>query len=94
MSQPLTVLLSDAAYQALQRRAQAIGKSPAECAANAIESQFQTDSPATSEIDLGNARERFERHFGALRLGDRFSADNDRIDEDLAREYDPTRRAD
>jgi hypothetical protein len=39
--------------------------------------------PAESEA----AWERLRRHFGAVDSGDPHSADNDRIDADLAREY-------
>ena len=39
--------------------------------------------PQTTEGAKGNVR----RHFGSVRSGDPRSADNDRIDADLAKEY-------
>ena len=36
------------------------------------------------------AEERFARHFGAVNSGDRNSADNEKIDADLAKEYGAT----
>jgi len=65
MSQPITVLLSDAAYQAFQRRAQAVGKSPAECAAVMLVHQFHLDHPP-EDAACQSARDRFERHFGEV----------------------------
>ena len=39
------------------------------------------------ELDKQKARERFESHFGEIDLGYSTGIDNERIDEDLAREY-------
>jgi len=46
--------------------------------------------PQLSEKELQAARERFQRHMGAVNSGDPHSADNERIDADLAREYGST----
>lgn len=45
-------------------------------------------APLTSEGEARAARERFERHFGAVDLGHPTGVDNEAIDADLAREYD------
>jgi hypothetical protein len=93
MSHPLTVELSDAAYATLQVRASAAAKSPAELAAAALEQHFGAPGGAgvgrrpTTEAEKKAARERFERHFGAVNLGHATGADNEGIDADLARAY-------
>lgn len=43
-----------------------------------------------SEEDARLAEERFARHFGAIKSGDRNSADNEKIDADLIRAYEDT----
>lgn len=93
MSQVLTVELSDVAYAGLERRARANATSPTELAAAALELQFRDpDAPQPAEkllneVDVRTARERFERHFGAVDLGYATGADNESIDADLARAY-------
>jgi hypothetical protein len=93
MSHPLTVELSDAAYAALQLHAQAAAQSPAELAAAALEQRFgapgatHVSGRPTMEAEKQAARERFERHFGAVNLGQATGADNEGIDADLARAY-------
>lgn len=50
-----------------------------------------TDSrQQVSEEDARLAEERFARHFGAIKSGDRNSADNEKIDADLIRAYEDT----
>ncbi len=46
--------------------------------------------PQLTEEELQAARERFRQHMGAVNSGDPHSADNERIDADLAREYGST----
>jgi hypothetical protein len=93
MSHPLTVELSDKAYTALQLRARQAAQSPAEVAAAALEQQFATPdgTGATGHLATDGekkaARERFERHFGAVNLGHPTGADNEGIDAHLARAY-------
>jgi hypothetical protein len=93
MSQPLTVELSDAAYAALQLQARAAARPAAEVAAEALEQHFGTADRvsgsvhAATEAQKQAARERFERHFGAVNLGHATGADNEGIDADLARAY-------
>jgi hypothetical protein len=96
MSHSLTIELSEAIYAALQRRARSADQSPAEAAAAALEQCFgATDSTPThghvmSEADKQAARQRFERHFGAVNLGHATGIDNEGIDADLARSYADT----
>lgn len=93
MSQALQIQLSEATYAELQRSARAAAKSPEELAASALEKQFGNASGSpfpdagTSKVQAQEARQRFERHFGAVRLGHATGADNEGIDADLARAY-------
>ncbi len=93
MSHAVTVELSDAAYAALQLRARAAAQSPAELAAAALEQHFgipdgmRARAHPTTEAVKKAARERFERHFGAVNLGHATGVDNEGIDADLARAY-------
>ncbi len=96
MSRILTLQLSDEAYAALGRLAEAGGTSPADLATASLERQFRTlegfrdrSLPQTEEQKQA-ARERFERHFGAVNLGHATGADNESIDADLAKEYADT----
>ena len=89
MSHPLTIELSDTAYAALQLQARAAAQSPAELAAAALEQHFSTAcAHPNTEAERKAARERFERHFGAVNLGHATGVDNEGIDADLARAYD------
>lgn len=96
MSHPLIIELSDAVYAALQRYAQSSALSPAEAAVAALEKHFNRPEgmprkgQLTSEADKQAARQRFERHFGAVNLGRASGADNESIDADLARAYADT----
>ena len=82
MSHPLTIVLSDDAYAALQVRACAAAQSPAELAATALEQHLATSDrvnasgqPITA-AEREAARERFERQFGAVNLGHPTGTDN------------------
>lgn len=96
MSHSLTVQLSDAVYDALQRHAQSSAQSPAEAAAAALEQHFRApegtprNGRLLSEADKQAARQRFERHFGAVNLGHATGIDKESIDADLARTYADT----
>jgi hypothetical protein len=93
MSHPLTVEISDAAYTALQRQAQAAAQSPTELAAATLEQHFgvapapRPSGQPTTEAEKQAARERLKRHFGAVNLGQATGMDNESIDADLARAY-------
>ena len=91
MSQSLTLELSEQAFAAIQRQAQAIGISPAQLAATLLERQFpQAFKLFLDEAEKKAARIRFERHFGTLELGGSTDLDNESIDADLVREYAST----
>ena len=100
MSHSLTVELSDAVYASLQRHAITSAQSPSEAAAAALEQCFgiskatPTSSLPMSEADKQAARQRFERHFGAVNLGYATGTDNEGIDADLARTYSDTHEED
>lgn len=49
-----------------------------------------TNRKQMSEEEERLAEERFARHFGAINSGDSRSADNEKIDADLVREYGNT----
>ena len=93
MSQTLILELSDAVYTIIQRQAEAAGTSPAHWLAKTLERQYspphtrQSVGAQRTAAEQQAARERFERHFGAVDRADAIGADNEQIDADLAREY-------
>jgi len=88
MSRSLIVEVSEEAYAVLQREAQATGLSAAAIAASAVENQFRAAGPAHGDLEhRQQARDRFERHFGEIKLNPPTRVDNDSIDSDLAAEY-------
>lgn len=96
MSQVLTIELSDDVYAAIQRQADEAHISPAQVAATLLEQRFgrlHRNRLARSDAELQAARERFERHFGAIDLGSPTGIDNESIEADLAREYTNTHEA-
>jgi hypothetical protein len=96
MSQALHIEVSDEAFSEIRRQAESAGTSPAQLAAVMLEQQFGGPSSleyaGSPEMEAGRraARERFERHFGAVNLGYATGADNESIDADLARAYAET----
>lgn len=84
MGHPLSLELSDRAFESLRRRAEVVGTSPAELAAATLEGQFGDVRPAP---EAESARARFERHFGELVTLGPADLDNEGIDADLDREY-------
>ncbi len=96
MSQTLIIELSDEVYAAIQRQAMKANTSPAQLVATSLEEHFgqghrvRRATPSRSDAELQAARERFERHFGAVSLGYATGADNESIEADLAREYADT----
>ena len=86
MSRILTVELADETYAAIERQAQASGTTAADLAATSLKHEFGVSSLRT-EAEKQAARERFERHFGAVDLGFPTGTDNESIDVDLGREY-------
>jgi len=91
MSESLKLKLSDDAYDALRRRADAAGTTPSELAARTIEDTF-AGSPVAGEAVAGcpgeeAAMQRFERHFGSVDLGGPTDMENAAIDADLVNQY-------
>ena len=85
MSQQLTLVLSDGTYAGLERAARSAGQTPTEWLLKYLEREFHTngqflpaDEPKVMSV---------ESFFGAIISGDPDSANNERIDTDLAREY-------
>jgi len=89
MNHSLTVELSAESYLALERQAAAAGLSPGHLASASLERQFKpADSVSEADgLERQAARERFEKHFGEVDLGEPTGSDNDGIDADLAGEY-------
>lgn len=103
MSLTLTLELSPAAAENLERQAEAAGVPAAQLAAANLERAFGRAPDTRTEAEKQAARDRFNRHIGALpppdptgSLRELFGsvslpgpsgADNESIDADLAREY-------
>ncbi len=96
MSQTLIVEVSDQVYAALQCQAEKAGTSPDKLVGASLEHQFRQlgrlpDANALlTDAEKQSARERFERHFGAVNLGYPTGIDNESIDADLGKEYADT----
>lgn len=80
MSHAVTVELAPEIYARLEQQAAAIGISPAEFARQAVEDRLPRPVDASKRGSL-------RKLFGMFDSGDPKSADNERIDADLAREY-------
>jgi len=89
MTVDLTIRIDDELYSQLIREAKAAGASPADLAAQTLAARYEiSKAPLGNEtVDSQSARDRFERHFGAVDLGDPTGVENEGIDEDLAKEY-------
>lgn len=87
MGKTLTFEVPDELYEAFQQMATRYGRTTEEVALEWLAKHAPKPRPRLSEEALKAARERFERHFGTWDSGDPHSADNERIDADLAREY-------
>lgn len=90
MSQ-VTLEFPDPFYDALKQAATDAGLTPAEWILKQVTRQLQGngagDRPPRTEEQLRAARARFRKLCGAVHSGDSHFADNERIDDDLAREY-------
>ncbi|MDH3603343.1 MAG: hypothetical protein OEU26_27340 [Candidatus Tectomicrobia bacterium] len=91
MSQTLILELSDEIYTIIQRQAEAAGTPPAHWLAQSLEHQYGHShtrhgggGAQHTAAEQQAARERFERHFGAVDLADATGANNEQIDADLA----------
>ena len=87
MEHRLTITLPDEVYQPLVEAANNLGQTPEELAAQRVKQATVPLRRKLSEEEERAAEERFARHIGAWSSGDPRSADNERIDADLAREY-------
>lgn len=85
MSTNLSIHLSEHTFALLSEKAAAIGATPAELAAAALESTFAGGE--VSAIDPAIARKAFEQCFGSIDLGAPIGTENTAIDADLARQY-------
>ena len=83
----LTLQVSDEVYEACRRMAAKYGKTVEACVLEFLVKHGPKPRPKLTEEESRAAWERLLWHAGAVSSGDPHSADNDRIDADLAREY-------
>jgi len=83
MEHSLTITLPDEIFQPLAEAALEQGRTPEEIAAERLSESI----PALRSNGAGEKKGDITRFFGAWDSGDPNSADNERIDADLAREY-------
>ena len=83
----LTFQVSDEVYEACQQIAAKYGRTEEEVVLEWLAKRAQKKRPKLTEEESRAAWERLLRYAGAVSSGDPRSADNDRIDADLAREY-------
>jgi predicted transcriptional regulator len=83
----LTFQVSDEVYEACQQIATQYGRTEEEVVLEWLAKRAKKKRPKLTEEESRAAWERLLRHAGAVSSGDPRSADNDRIDADLAREY-------
>jgi predicted transcriptional regulator len=88
MSKTLTIELPDEVYDIIQKMAAQTGRSVEELALEWITRYGPRKRPPLSEEERAAALARLRKYSGAVSSGDPHSADNERIDADLAREYD------
>jgi hypothetical protein len=87
MSKTLTFEIPEELYQVFERRAAREGRTTESIALEWLAHTVHKPRPKLSEEERRAAMEDLIRFAGAADSGDPHSADNDRIDEDLAREY-------
>ena len=90
MSKTLTFEVSDELYAACEQVAARTGRSTEAVVLEYLARRAPKPRPKLSEEEWRAAHERLMRHVGAVSSGDPNSADNERIDADLAREYGST----
>lgn len=84
----LTLELTDEVYEEIMRAAQESHLPPSQIAAARISAfPARKSRPVLTPQERKAAMARLTRHAGAVRSGDPASADNERIDADLMREY-------
>lgn len=86
----LTFQVTDELYEAFQQIAAKSGRTTEEVALEWLAKRAAQRRPPLTEEQRRVARAKPRRHAGAVNSGDPCSADNERIDADLAREYGST----
>ena len=87
MSKPLTFEIPDEIYEILEQQAAREGRKTESVALEWLNSCQPTPRLKLTDEERRAAMEDLLRFAGAVNSGDPHSADNDRIDVDLAREY-------
>ncbi len=92
----LTLELPDDVYEVVERTAKARSLPPADWIAERVPTLLlgRKPRPVLTPEEYEAALSRLKRHAGAVDSGDPDSANNERIDEDLAREYGSSHESD
>lgn len=88
MSRTISFEVSDELYEAFEQVATRSGRAADAVALEWIARHAPQPRPVLTEEEARRARAKLSRYAGAADSGDSRSADNDRIDADLAREYE------
>jgi hypothetical protein len=83
----LTLEIPDEVYAVCEREAAQTGRTVEQCVMEFLLKHAPRPAPALTDEQRRQAQERLERYLGAGRSGDPRSADNERLDADLVREY-------
>ena len=86
----LSLEIPDELYAAFEQMAARYGRTIESLAVEWLAKQDARRRPELTPEQRRAARARLHRHFGAVDSGDPHSADNERIDADLARVYGST----
>ena len=86
----LTFEVPDELLEAFEQMAAKYGRSVEAIALECLAKHAPKPRSELTAEERRAARERLRRHMGAVNSGDPHSADNERIDADLAREYGST----
>lgn len=90
MSKTLTFEIPDDIYALLEQTAARWGRPIEQVALEWLSSTMPKKKPVLTEEERKAALARLHRHFGSVHSGDPRSADNEKIDADLMREYEST----
>ena len=85
MSQTISLQIPDAVYEGIHKAAAASRSTPEEWIVETLRQRLSP--PGEPSNGKENAAQEFRLLFGTVRSGDTRSADNQRIDADLARAY-------
>lgn len=86
----VTVNVPDEVYEVCKEIAEKDGRTVEACVMEFMVKYGPKPRPKLTEEESKTAWERLQRHMGAVNSGDPHSADNERIDADLAKEYGST----